>query len=143
MKTNVAEYNREHKRKQRLSPAFVELERKRNIEWRSNNKESIAVNKKEYYLQNVESLKAKKKTRHIDRRKRSVDFSKELTVLVNLEAKKLVKLRNALVGGKWSIDHIIPLIGKKVSGLHVWNNLQVIPLSENHRKYNSYEEAGN
>ena len=135
------EYQREFKQKQRLDPLFVTAERLRNIEWRKNNKEGVASNKKKYYLDNIETLKEKKKERYNDRRKRCVSFSKELTELVSLEARKLVKLRNKVVGSRWSLDHIVPLIGKTVSGLHVWNNIQVIPLVENRRKYNLYEEA--
>ena len=37
------------------------------------------------------------------------------------------------------VDHIIPLQGKNVSGLHVESNLQIIPASQNQRKYNNYE----
>ncbi len=34
----------------------------------------------------------------------------------------------------WSVDHVIPLQGKDVSGLHVPSNLQVMPLSDNSSK---------
>jgi hypothetical protein len=39
----------------------------------------------------------------------------------------------------WHVDHIIPLQGKKVSGLHVYSNLRVVPSSENLAKGNRYD----
>tara|TARA_R110000868_G_scaffold117284_1_gene311705 strand:+ start:82 stop:678 length:597 start_codon:yes stop_codon:yes gene_type:complete len=38
----------------------------------------------------------------------------------------------------FEVDHIIPVKGKNVCGLHVLKNLQVIPRSENRRKGNSF-----
>ena len=44
------------------------------------------------------------------------------------------------VGGqKWEVDHIIPLQGKIVSGLHIHTNMQIIPKRENCRKSNKFE----
>lgn len=37
---------------------------------------------------------------------------------------------------RWEVDHIVPLRSKFVCGLHVANNMRVVPLSENRRKGN-------
>ena len=51
---------------------------------------------------------------------------------------KLATLQSKITGTTWHVDHIIPLRGKYVSGLHVPSNLQAIPGVDNVRKNNSY-----
>lgn len=55
------------------------------------------------------------------------------------QAYELAALRTKMLGFSWHVDHVIPLKGKKVSGLHVPTNLQVIPGLENIKKHNKYE----
>ena len=55
------------------------------------------------------------------------------------EAYSLMQLRTAVTGIQWHVDHVVPLHGKHVSGLHVIQNLCVIPARHNLVKGNSYE----
>jgi hypothetical protein len=50
----------------------------------------------------------------------------------------LARMRTAETGVRHAVDHIVPINGRKVSGLHVETNLQVISHSENSRKGNRW-----
>ena len=66
----------------------------------------------------------------------------ELDSLVEIEASSLCILREAQTGFKWHVDHVIPIAGKLVCGLHIHNNLAVIPAAENLRKNRKFDPSG-
>lgn len=81
-----------------------------------------------------EGLRARVAKRRAARIERTPPWFGELDQLVMVEAHDLARRR-----GGWHVDHKIPLQGRRVSGLHVWNNIQVIPPTANRRKSNQYE----
>lgn len=54
------------------------------------------------------------------------------------EAYALAKLRTQMTGIPWEVDHVVPLQGKTVCGLHTHSNLAVIPMRINCSKNNRY-----
>lgn len=52
---------------------------------------------------------------------------------------KCQRLRDE-TGIAYEVDHVVPLAGKFVSGLHVHNNLQIVVMSHNRSKGNKHEQ---
>jgi hypothetical protein len=52
-----------------------------------------------------------------------------------VEARRL----SAATGVQHDVDHVVPLQGELVSGLHVETNLRIVTASENTRKRNRFE----
>jgi hypothetical protein len=55
------------------------------------------------------------------------------------EAYELAHRRTEATGIEWEVDHHVPLVGRLATGLHVIENLRVIPRGANRSKSNSFD----
>lgn len=101
--------------------------------WAKDNKEKVSKYKKEWYAKNKDysNYKNNKKYNQSKRRVRILERS------VDWDQEGIRDFYEKCPEG-YHVDHIIPLKGKKVSGLHVLANLQYLPAEENLRKGNKW-----
>lgn len=83
--------------------------------------------------------KALKAENRAERKKRVPAWLSEDDKWMIAQVYELAELRTKMFGFPWHVDHVVPLNGKRVSGLHVPQNLQVIPWIDNLRKGVSFE----
>lgn len=150
-------YNYQNK-KSYLQSSCRDCEIKESKEYQKNNLDKFREYNKKSYIKkygpitrNMNHTDESRREWHLQKalkrytraKKARVSWCKELTDFVFLEAHSLRKQRNKIFNFEWHVDHIIPLQGMIVSGLHVWNNFAVIPKVENLRKgnYHSIHEG--
>ena len=125
--------------RQRYSKKHPDVIATKVMRWRKANPERVAELSRKNRLKHKASVLANKaKYRAAKRNKTPIWVDKEHLWLIK-QAYELAILRTKKFGFSWHVDHIIPLNGKNVSGLHVIENIQVIPGAENLSKNNKYE----
>jgi hypothetical protein len=147
----AAKAAKERKPKKKWSEYPVEQRTAWLKKYKATNKEAVAQRSKEYADRNRMEIKARAKVyrqktkdmqaeyvrrRQAAKMQRTPKWLTEDDVWMMREAYKLAKIRTDMFGFSWHVDHVLPLQGKTVSGLHVPTNLQVIPWIENVRKHN-------
>jgi len=119
-------------------------------EWRANNpnraaeyhQENISYRKeyaKNYRQNNKAKINAKTRKRQAAQINRTPLWLSADELWLIQEIYDLAVIRTNQFGFSWHVDHIVPLQGKLVSGLHVPENLQVIPAIMNIKKHNLFE----
>ena len=107
--------------------------------FREANREQRNAYKRDWVQSNRGHVNAYCLKRHAEKLNRTPAWLSEFDKLKIKCLYQLAAMRTRESGYIWHVDHIIPLQGKFVSGLHVPSNLRVIPAVENNRKYNRYE----
>ncbi len=131
------EKNREkvRARKNAWNRANAEKARVRVAAWNLANPERRKSAAAEYRKENVGKIRAYQAVRRSFSERATPSWAIEFFMD---EAYRLAKLRTKVLGFPWSVDHIVPLNSPLVCGLHVHNNLRVIPTVENLRKGNRH-----
>jgi predicted Fe-S protein YdhL (DUF1289 family) len=115
----------------------------RSAEWRKANPAHVGnkIAKTKWKRNNIGKVRADTVKRRAAKLQRTPAWLTVDDLWMLEQAYELAALRTKMFGFSWHVDHIIPLQGKLVSGLHVPTNVRVIPGVENVRKANRYVPA--
>jgi len=120
--------------KKKYAEKNKEICRSRVASWRENNKEKMVQLRKAWREANKHKSQAYVRKYQAAKRQRVPNWLTPDDNWMMEEAYELAIRRTKMFGFQWDVDHIIPLRGKTVSGLHTPLNLQVIPAVVNSSK---------
>jgi len=102
------------------------------------NKEKIKQIASRWQKNNKGKVNARTAERHSAKMKRTPKWLDQDDKWIIQEIYELASLRTKLTGVAWNVDHVIPMQGDIVSGLHCPDNLRVVVASENFSKNNKW-----
>ena len=131
-KKRILAYKKQYYQKTKEQRLLVQAE------YRKNNPEKI----KEIWInwkdKNGAKINANNKKRKTAKKHRTPAWLTDIDFERMENEYRLAALLTKLTGAKWEVDHIIPLQGANVSGLHVPNNLRAILAFDNRSKHNKF-----
>lgn len=101
------------------------------------NRDVALKHSKEYYQKNKSTVYTKTARRRAARISRTPVWADQVAIKSYYDVCSFFNELNGYI--KYHVDHIVPLQGKNVSGLHVHHNLRVILATENLSKNNRFE----
>jgi hypothetical protein len=122
-----------------LSKDVRDSRNERKKKWAETNKEHVKTYSAKYAKENKATKCALQRKREASKKHRTPPWLTEEDFLRIKCYYQVAVMRNKETDIIWHVDHIVPMQGKNVSGLHVPWNLAVIPASENLRKHNKHE----
>jgi hypothetical protein len=135
-------YHADPKSHMEKTKAWVERNKERSAAikkaYRDRNKDKQSDYNKRWREANPEKHVAKEARRRAAKLDRTPQWLTKDHHWMIEECYSLSRLRSSITGVTHHVDHIVPLRGKKVSGLHVPWNLQVIPATDNCSKGNKH-----
>ena len=102
--------------------------------WAEENKDHKNELSKVWKKENKEKVLANTRKRQAAKLNATPAWADKVAIEYVYYAAKVIE---RVYGTKWHVDHIIPLKGKNVCGLHVENNLQLLAPLDNLKKSNS------
>lgn len=104
--------------------------------WNSNNTERHRQYYNKYYNNNRHKEIHRGRVKQLKRGHRVPDWADMEAIKAVYDEAKRLTLEHGI---QYHVDHVIPLQGKLVSGLHVHTNLRVLPAKDNLSKSNTYD----
>ena len=127
------------RRSKPLKEEQKEMARIRSSEWRKNNSSRNKQIKKDWRLRNSDVKNAANARRRASKLNATPDWLTEEDLTQIKYLYEIARDAKILTGEDYHVDHIVPLKGNDVCGLHVPWNLQVLPAAKNLSKGNRHE----
>lgn len=137
-KKGIYNLNRRIKREQ--DSEFREKDNETSRKWRQDNREYYLSKLKEWRQDNKDIVNFHGSVKRARKKNAIPNWLSEDDKWIIKEIYKLARERTKLTGIDWHVDHIVPLKGQVVCGLHVPWNLRVILGIENLKKNNKLEQ---
>ena len=136
----LSAFHKDRSRKDGLRYACKSCQNKRKKEYRQKNWDAVAKSKKIWRENNPEKTNAYLASRRARKKQAQPPWLTEEHINQIIDKYKNSKRMKKLTGILHHVDHIVPLKGKNVCGLHVPWNLQVIPAKHNLEKHNLFDD---